>query len=53
MAAGCCGGGCSSSKPPVDKTYRRILWGALIINAGDVRDRADSRRRSRVRVAPG
>ena len=34
MAAGCCGGGCSSSKPPVDKTYRRILWIALIVNAG-------------------
>ena len=34
MAAGCCGGGCSSSKPPVDRTYRRILWIALIINAG-------------------
>jgi Co/Zn/Cd efflux system component len=35
MAAGCCGGGCStSSKPPIDKTYRRILWIALVINAG-------------------
>jgi Co/Zn/Cd efflux system component len=35
MAAGCCGGRCStSSKPPVDKTYRRILWIALFINAG-------------------
>ncbi|MGF7213429.1 Co/Zn/Cd efflux system component [Skermanella aerolata] len=34
MAAGCCSGGCSSSKPPVDKTYRRILWAALAINAG-------------------
>jgi Co/Zn/Cd efflux system component len=34
MAAGCCNGGCSSTKPPVDKTYRRILWTALAINAG-------------------
>ena len=34
MAAGCCGGGCSSSKPPLDKTYRRVLWIALVVNAG-------------------
>ncbi|WP_158047439.1 cation transporter [Skermanella pratensis] len=34
MAAGCCNGGCSSTKPPVDKTYRRVLWTALAINAG-------------------
>jgi len=29
----CCSGGCSSSTPPVDRTYRRILWIALIVNA--------------------
>lgn len=29
----CCSGGCSPSKPPVDRTYRRILWFALVINA--------------------
>lgn len=34
MAAGCCSGGCSSSRPPVDRTYRRVLWIALGINAG-------------------
>ena len=34
MAAGCCNGGCSSAKPPVDKIYRRVLWTALAINAG-------------------
>jgi Co/Zn/Cd efflux system component len=28
----CCSGGCSSSTPPVDRTYRRILWIALIVN---------------------
>lgn len=33
MAAGCCSGGCSSSAPPVDKTYRRVLWVALAVNA--------------------
>lgn len=33
MAAGCCGGGCPSSPPPVDKTYRRVLWFALAVNA--------------------
>ena len=30
----CCSGGCSSEKPPVDHTYRRILWIALFVNAG-------------------
>jgi Co/Zn/Cd efflux system component len=30
----CCSGGCASTKPPVDSTYRRILWIALIVNAG-------------------
>ena len=30
----CCSGGCASDKPPVDPTYRRILWVALILNAG-------------------
>jgi Co/Zn/Cd efflux system component len=34
MAAGCCGGGCSSSRPPVDTAYRRVLWIALSVNAG-------------------
>lgn len=29
----CCSGGCSSDKPPVDPTYRRILWVALVVNA--------------------
>lgn len=34
MAASCCDSSCSSSsKPPVDKTYRRVLWAALLINA--------------------
>lgn len=33
MAAGCCGGGCSPSKPPMDRTYRRVLWVALAVNA--------------------
>lgn len=32
MAASCCDSSCSSSKPPVDKTYRRVLWAALLIN---------------------
>lgn len=32
--SGCCDGGCSSGKPPVDPAYRRILWVALVINAG-------------------
>lgn len=29
----CCSGGCASNKPPVDPTYRRILWIALLVNA--------------------
>jgi len=33
MGASCCGSSCSSSKPPVDKTYRRVLWVALAVNA--------------------
>jgi Co/Zn/Cd efflux system component len=28
----CCSGGCSSTKPPVDPVYRRILWVALVVN---------------------
>ncbi|CAK0779538.1 Cobalt transporter [Azospirillaceae bacterium] len=32
MAGGCCSGCDSSSKPQVDRTYRRILWIALCIN---------------------
>jgi Co/Zn/Cd efflux system component len=32
--ADCCNGGCDSGKPPVDPRYRRILWIALLINAG-------------------
>jgi Co/Zn/Cd efflux system component len=28
----CCSGGCASDKPPVDPTYRRILWIALLVN---------------------
>lgn len=30
----CCSGGCSSTKPPVDPAYRRVLWIALVVNAG-------------------
>jgi Co/Zn/Cd efflux system component len=30
----CCSGGCSTDKPPVDARYRRILWIALLVNAG-------------------
>jgi len=30
----CCSGGCSAEKPPVDARYRRVLWMALIVNAG-------------------
>ena len=30
----CCSSGCASGKPPVDAKYRRILWIALIVNAG-------------------
>ena len=29
----CCDGGCSTSKPPADPRYRRILWIALWVNA--------------------
>ena len=29
----CCNGGCASDKPPIDPTYRRILWIALVVNA--------------------
>jgi Co/Zn/Cd efflux system component len=32
--ADCCNGGCASGKPPVDARYRRILWIALLVNAG-------------------
>lgn len=32
--ADCCTGPCSSDKPPVDARYRRILWIALVVNAG-------------------
>ena len=28
----CCGGGCASEKPPIDRKYRRILWIALVVN---------------------
>ncbi|XYJ08701.1 cation transporter [Telluria sp. B2] len=31
--ADCCGGGCSTGKPPVDPRYRRVLWIALVVNA--------------------
>jgi Co/Zn/Cd efflux system component len=30
----CCSGGCSTDKPPIDSRYRRILWIALLVNAG-------------------
>lgn len=30
----CCAGPCSTDKPPVDARYRRILWIALVVNAG-------------------
>lgn len=30
----CCSGGCASDKPVADPKYRRILWVALILNAG-------------------
>lgn len=34
MAASCCDSSSSpSSKPPVDKSYRLILWAALLVNA--------------------
>jgi cation diffusion facilitator family transporter len=32
--ADCCAGPCSTDKPPVDARYRRILWIALVVNAG-------------------
>ena len=28
----CCSGPCSSSKPPPDGRYRKVLWAALVIN---------------------
>ncbi|NEX59911.1 cation transporter [Noviherbaspirillum galbum] len=34
MMSACCNGGCSSDKPPVDPAYRRVLWIALVLNAG-------------------
>lgn len=30
----CCSSGCSTEKPVVDPKYRRILWIALVVNAG-------------------
>lgn len=30
----CCAAPCASEKPPVDPRYRRILWIALVVNAG-------------------
>lgn len=30
----CCSGGCSPQKPSVDPRFRRILWIALLVNAG-------------------
>jgi Co/Zn/Cd efflux system component len=33
MAGGCCGG-CETTPPTQDKTWRRVLWVALAINAG-------------------
>jgi len=30
----CCSGGCSGDTPPVDARYRRVLWMALLVNAG-------------------
>ena len=33
MAGGCCGG-CETTAPTQDKTWRRVLWIALAINAG-------------------
>lgn len=30
----CCAGACASKKRPVDPAYRRILWIALMVNAG-------------------
>lgn len=34
MGDSCCSSDCSSNTPLIDKTYRRILWIALAINAG-------------------
>lgn len=35
MGATCCSGGCGSGKPPsADPVYRRVLWVALLVNAG-------------------
>jgi Co/Zn/Cd efflux system component len=31
----CCSGGCDSTKPSVNQTYRRILWIALVIDAAN------------------
>ena len=33
MAGGCCGG-CETTAPNKDKTWRRVLWIVLVINAG-------------------
>ncbi len=30
----CCSSGCAAQQPPVDPRYRRILWIALLVNAG-------------------
>src|SRR3546814_10704047 len=36
MSASCCSaaGGCAAPGPSVDPVYRRILWAALLVNAG-------------------
>lgn len=34
MGAGCCGGRTNVPAPPTDRTYRRVLWTALAVNAG-------------------
>src|SRR3546814_16081193 len=36
MSASCCSaaGGCAAPGPSADPVYRRILWAALLINAG-------------------
>lgn len=34
MGASCCNSGCGSAPPTVDRVYRRVLWAALLINAG-------------------
>ena len=33
MSASCCSDAACSSSPPVDPTYRRVLWVALVLNA--------------------